>query len=98
MPRILIYFLAFAAVACSSDSCPNPIFFVPNGTRAFVAYRDGSGAWTEPKPNSDGLYEMCVATQLEIVTVCENDDGTFTADDFHALASEQTELEADPCN
>ena len=98
MPRVLFYFLAFAVLACGGDSCPNPIFFVPNGTRAYVAYRDGSGDWTLPKPNSDGLYEMCVSSQLEIVTVCENADGTFTADNYHSLASEQTELEADPCN
>jgi hypothetical protein len=98
-----------ACAACGSDDsslCASDVRFIPVGTPTFLAARDvgngsggGSGsAWQLPALQSDGTYHICATQQVEIVEVCEHADGSFTDDEFLALASEVSEVSGSPCN
>ena len=107
MRAVSLLLVCSLAVACSSDASTGtctPIRFVPQGTPTFVAARDpgvGSGpgsAWQIPDLSADGTYHVCMADQVEIVEVCQHPDGSFTADEFLALADEVTDVAATSCN
>jgi hypothetical protein len=83
-------YLAAAALvlgACTTES--HDIDFVIGygdipSTPAYIAYRDGNGAWQTPARNATGTYTLHVSGPYEVIYVCTDDAGAFDIEEARA--------------
>lgn len=94
--------LSAALGACGGepDSCPGDfptrIEISTGGTPALVAYST-TGSWEAPDRLEPGLYSACVFHDYRVTAVCVAVDGTWSAEQYAATASDGDRLILPPC-
>ena len=90
--RAVWLLVAMASASCAADSpCKGNTHLLKRciGNPAYVAFRDGSGPWETPKPDANGMADLCVTDDYEFIEV-SGSGPQFFANEFASTWSEST--------
>jgi hypothetical protein len=79
-----------AAIDSPPPKQPVAVEFDVYGTPAFIAYRDGSGAWQTPTGDAQGAYTLMVTDDYQVVVTC-TDAGDAQSTLVSAMADDGTQ-------